>query len=194
MQVRQGTEQVGRVPAVVTRPTGAEPSLNPGCLSRMRGPRPPCRSSEVPSTERGAAAPSAPEAKHPWRVPSTGPPRGVGPGKAFCWPPQEQDAPPTTHQETPGSAGAAQGHQLAQSALLCEPQARLWPSATVAPSLSVSQPGSGWACHPASPRTWALRCPRPGCRPPRLGQSAYGETGHGGAGHWSQHPAGWFSA
>lgn len=32
--------------------------------------------------------------------------------------PQEQGAPPTTHQESPGSVGAAQGHQLAQSAVM----------------------------------------------------------------------------
>lgn len=84
---------------------------------------------------------------------------------------------PTRHP--PGDTRLRQSHQPAQSASFREPQAHSWPSVTMAPSLSASQPGSGWACPPASPRTWVMHCPGPGRRPPWLGPQPAGRRDAG---------------
>ena len=87
--------------------------------------------------------------------------------------------------QTPSGAGAPachpledtrlhQSHQPAQSTSFLEPQDCSWPSMTVAPSLSASQPGSGRACPPASPSTWMMHCPGPGRQPPWLGPQPAG--------------------
>lgn len=138
-------------------------------------PWPPCRCSGALSTERGAAT-TAPGRR---RIRGESQAQGHPAGWAQAKPSQTPSGAgaPTCHPL--GDTRLHQSHQPAQSASFREPQARLWPSMTVAPLLSSSQPGSGRACPPASPRTWVMHCPGPGRQSPWLGPQPAGSRDAG---------------
>ena len=130
------------------------------------------------------------EATHPWRVPSTGPPRGMGPGKALSDPLRSRCAhlpPPGRHQAppeppagperlVPGATGPLVAFDDRGTIALIIPT-RLWAGVPPCVSKDVGD---------ALPRA---RAPVTMARP-----SACGEPGRGGTGCWSERPAGWFSA
>lgn len=153
-----------RAPYLVPHPTTSFNLQAAFITAEDAVPWPPCRCSGAPSTG-GSCYP-----QHPG-------------GEASVTSPEHRatprDGPRQSPLRAPSGAGIPachplrdtrlhQSHQPGQSASFWEPQARSWPSMTVAPSLSASQPGSGRACPPASPRTWVMHCPGPGRQPPWL--------------------------